>query len=632
VKLPGRLADPEVMGRRAGHIRGESLSATAVGRCSRFVVSWSSAPRLRFRRPFLTLALVMDLGLVLGPGCQPPATDPDVVNDELIVSVRPGADRSDLVALLEDQQAGILGELPGLSAYLVEVNPSDRRAVADRLADSPLVEGVLENRLIGVEVTPDDPDFTIQWYLQAIHAPQAWALTTGRSDVVVAVLDTGVDATHPDLADKLLPGSNTFGDSTGWQDVSGHGTSVAGIIGAESDTGKGVASVAWGCPMLPIRVTNSAGQATSWSIAAGIALAVDRGARVVNVSFSSLYDNELVLRQARQAWLAGSIVVIAADNTGQRVQGGGSEYAVFVGAIDQADQRASFSTYGEFVDLVAPGVGIYTTKPGGTYGGASGTSFSAPVVSGVAALVWSVNPQLRPATVRDILVATARDLGSPGWDLGFAAGCVDAQMAVETAAAVVEQEDSSPPTISISSPADGASLSEPTLLQVSAADNLEVADVSLYLDGALKAADPAQPYSFILDPSRHSSGQHEIRVVAADLAGNQSQAAISVSFVSAGERNPPAVEIITPHSGESVRGVVTILANVADDTVLARAEVLVDGQVVMSTPLAEASTAVAHNWNTADARVSTGTHTLAVRAYDASDNLGSDTITVTVAR
>jgi len=326
------------------------------------------------------------------------------------------------------------------------------------------------------------------------------------------------------------------------------------------------------------------------------------------------------------------MVVISADNSGRQVQGGGADEVLFVGAIDRSDHLASFSTYGEFVDLVAPGVSIYTTRPGGTYAACSGTSFAAPVVSGVAALVWSVKPDLRPATVRDILVATARDLGEPGWDLSYAYGCVDAAPAVDLAAQIIEQQDTTPPSLAITSPSSGATIASASVLQVEATDSLGIAETSLYVDGIHRASDAVWPYGFLLDPAQYGLGTHELRVKAVDIAGNSSETGITAEFASAPDGILPTVQITTPQTGDTVRGMVTILADVADNRILTLVEVLIDGQVVSSVQPSQATTVVASNWSTADLRVALGSHTITVRASDASGNTGSKTVTVSVAR
>lgn len=578
------------------------------------------------------IALVVDAAFVMAPGCQFPSANSDIVPDQLIVSLRPGATQGDLVNLLNGHDAAVNGQLQGLSAYLVGVDPRNREQLARSLRGSPLVEEVLNNRLIQVEITPNDPDYTIQWFLQTVHVPQAWTLTAGSGNITVAVLDTGVDASHPDLADKLRTGANTFDTGLSYADTSGHGTAVAGIIGAQSNNADGAASVAPGCPILPIRVTGPDNKADSWSIAAGIALAVNRGAKVINISFAPLHENDIVLRQARMAWVSGCLTVIAAGNGGGRVEAVGSDEVLFVGAIDQFDKLASFSTSGDFVDLVAPGVSIYTTTLGNAYAAWTGTSFAAPIASGIAALIWSVNPNLRPATVRDILLATARDLGPTGWDETFAFGCVDAATAVELAVRIVEQQDTTPPTIAIVSPAGGTTISSPTVLQVEAGDALGIAEIVLYVDQTRKASDSVWPYGFVLDPGKYATGMHELRVKAVDLAGNVSEAAINVTITSAPDGIPPIVDITSPRSQTTVRGMVSIVARATDDRALSRIEILIDGNSVLSLEPSDSAATVAHNWNTADPRVALGSHTITVRATDASGNAATSSVNVTVAR
>ncbi len=168
------------------------------------------------RAGLILFALALDVTFVLAPGCQIASTNSDIVSDQLIVSLRPGATQGDLLNLLHRQDATIDGELEGLSAYLVGVDPRNREQLARSLRGSPLVEEVLNNRLIDTEITPNDPDYAIQWFLQTTHAPEAWALTTGSGNVLVAVLDTGVDTSHPDLAGKLRTGANTYGDGSSY--------------------------------------------------------------------------------------------------------------------------------------------------------------------------------------------------------------------------------------------------------------------------------------------------------------------------------------------------------------------------------------------------------------------------------
>jgi subtilisin family serine protease len=553
-----------------------------------------------------------------------------VVTDELIVTTTPGADRDDLTELYAGQGTTVRDQLTELSVDLLGVDPGQRGEIADVLESSPLVEAVNDNRVIDLEVAPNDPDYALQWHLDAIEAPEAWATTTGDARVLVAVLDTGVDAQHVDLASQLHSGGNTYDGVSGWQDLDGHGTAIIGIIAAATDNSEGGASIAPDCPIMPIRVTDGGNRTTSWAIASGIALAVDQGARVINVSYSPSHHDEILLRQAQLAHLSGTLVVFSAGNTGERISGGGSDFAVWVGAVDQNRSLAEFSTFGDFVDLVAPGTGIYTTQLGDSYGSVSGSSFAAPIVSGVAALVWSVNPDLRPTTVQGILLTTATDLGPTGDDAQFGAGQVNARAAVELAQTIVEQSDVSPPTASIVEPAANAGVNGATTFQVQAADDIGVADVSLSVDDVPLASDAIAPYIFVVDTARYGLGQHEVSAVATDLAGNATEHRISVAFTDVGDDVAPSVNIVSPTEGAVVGGVITILADALDNRMLARADVLVDDQAIGTITLGSAEMRIAYNWNTAAGGVESGSHTITIRVFDTSENVHAASVKVNV--
>lgn len=574
------------------------------------------------------------------PGSSPQGSDPlspasadsdsEAVPGELIVITQPGSDAAAITDLFNASNVTVREQAPEVSAYLVACDMDVIETARETLAGSYLVEEVSDNRLYQAEAAPDDPRLPEQWHLDLIGAPAAWDITTGNVSIRVAVLDTGVDALHPDLAGRLMPGVNTWLNNTDSRDAVGHGTAVAGIIGAVANNGQGVAPVTWTSPIIPVRVTGDEGQATSWTLAAGIRAAVAAGARVINISFAPLQKDGIVLRQCQLARLAGALTVISSGNTGKEVLDGGSEYALFVGATGREDDLASFSTYGRFVDLAAPGVSLLTTRPGGVYGTASGTSFAAPVVSGVAALVWSVNPARRPVSVREILVETARDLGPAGEDLQFGMGRIDAAAAVQAARDLALQNDRTPPQVAIESPAPNAGLSSPVVVRIQASDDQELADVTLYVDSVAVAADAVAPYQFLLNPARYAPGPHTLRAVASDTSGNTAESVVNVLVEGSGDQTRPTVRIISPANGATLTGVVTIRADAVDDRGITLAEILVDDVVVGTIPFQDVGAKIAFNWNTTG--VAVGPHTVAVRASDASRNIGSATVRITVSR
>lgn len=292
--------------------------------------------------------------------------------------------------------------------------------------------------LAPVDTVPDDPGFAQQWHHTNIRTPAAWDTTTGSSSVIVAVLDTGVQKDHPDLAGNLmLPGFNTVDNTTNTDPIATHGTMTAGCVGAVGNNGKGVAGVAWTVKILPVRVSNrKTGSAYISDMAEGIAWAAGKGAKVANLSYGGA-NSKTIDVAAQTLRDKGGLLFMSAGNDGAN-QSGYPDFASFVavGATDSGDAKASWSTYGTFVDVVAPGVSIYTTTTGGGYATVSGTSFSSPITAGVAALIWSVNPNLTPAQVETIIFSTCKDLGTAGDDAVYGHGLIDAGAAVAAAGAV----------------------------------------------------------------------------------------------------------------------------------------------------------------------------------------------------
>jgi Subtilase family/N-terminal of Subtilase family len=325
------------------------------------------------------------------------------------------------------------------------------------------------NRYRETCVIPNDPSFALQWGLTRIHCPAAWDRTIGSANVVVAVIDTGIDLDHPELAPLLVGGTDMVdlganptpppdfrfeGDFQGRdnipQDEVGHGTHVAGTIACLSNNNSGVAGVTWSCRLMPVRVlarivqiANPAdvrGVGSAADISAGIRWAVDNGARVLNLSLGGPVDTQ-VERDAIAYAIAHGVAVVAAMGNGGFGAGASFPAAypdvVAVGAIDQSDHRAGFSQIGPHIDIAAPGVGVLSTVWDNGFATMSGTSMATPHVAGVAALVLSCNPNLTGPQVADILRQTAQPLRDnpadpvPNDDYGF--GCVDAQAALNRA-------------------------------------------------------------------------------------------------------------------------------------------------------------------------------------------------------
>lgn len=332
--------------------------------------------------------------------------------------------------------------LRSANAIVAEVVASQRRA----LADDPSVLRVEADAVYSIGAKPSTSKVrstqVLPWGVDRIDADRAWATTRG-SGVRVAIIDTGIDTAHPDLAANIVGGYSAVGYTTSYKDDNGHGTHVAGTVGA-IDNLVGVIGAAPRVSLLGVKVLDSAGSGWVSDIIEGLDWAVANGARVVNMSLSGSTYVSAFQAAIDRANEAGVVVVAAAGNTGGAV-GYPAAYngVIAVSATDAYDVIASFSSRGPEVDLAAPGVTIRSTywsaTRGSTYADLSGTSMAAPHVSGAAALVlstpvggWDADADgaWDPVEVEGKLEATARDLGTIGFDTLYGAGLVDAYRAV----------------------------------------------------------------------------------------------------------------------------------------------------------------------------------------------------------
>ena len=292
----------------------------------------------------------------------------------------------------------------------------------------------LDQELSALETTPNDPGWINQSGWLSIRAPQGWDLSTGSPAVTIAIIDTGVDYFHPEFAGKLLSGYDFVNLDTDPQDDHGHGTHVAGIAAATGNNGLGLAGVAWGARLLPVKVLDRNGNGSNSTAAAGIIWATDHGAQVINLSFGGEKASQVLSDAVQYAAARGVILVAAAGNTGRLGILYPARYSpvIAVGAVDSARQRAWFSNYGPGLDLVAPGVSIYSTIVGG-YGYKNGTSMAAPFVSGLAAILRGLPLGTSPEVVTWQMQATAQDLGTAGWDEAYGSGLIQMDAAIRLA-------------------------------------------------------------------------------------------------------------------------------------------------------------------------------------------------------
>lgn len=322
----------------------------------------------------------------------------------------------------------------------------DAAAVALRVSACPGVELAEADGVGGIAgVAPSDPDFDVQWNLDNtgqgggamdadIDAPEAWTRHTGDPWVVIAVLDTGVQADHPDLAGKVLPGWSTYDSTADTSDVNGHGTHVAGIAAASGDNGVGMSGVHWGARVLPVRVVSPDGIGMESHCAAGIVWAVDQGVDVISMSLQ-YYTGTQTLADAVSYAASQGVVLVASSGNHQAVVAYPAAFpeCIAVGATDRSDTVWIGSNTGPELELVAPGRAVFSLWRESGYASFTGTSMSAPHVAGVAALLVSYVPSMEREEIRALLTETADDLGPAGRDEAYGFGRVNAARALEAA-------------------------------------------------------------------------------------------------------------------------------------------------------------------------------------------------------
>jgi thermitase len=278
----------------------------------------------------------------------------------------------------------------------------------------PWVEYAEPNYLYFASFTPNDTSYSSQWGPQKIQCPAAWDLGQGSTSVVVAIIDTGIDKNHLDLNTKFVAGRDFVNNDSDPDDDNGHGTHCAGIAAASTNNARGIAGVGFNTRLMGVKVLNSSGSGSLTAVANGITWAADNGANVLSMSLGSTGGSSTLQSAVDYAWNAGKVVVAAAGNDGNT----NAQYPAFytnciaVASTTTSDTRSSFSTYGSWVDVAAPGSSIYSTYDGNSYATLSGTSMACPHVAGLAALLFAKFPGSSAATIRQKIEQNCDNVGT----------------------------------------------------------------------------------------------------------------------------------------------------------------------------------------------------------------------------
>lgn len=374
-----------------------------------------------------------------------PATIPilngEFAPDVVLVRVDPAITGNETKQCLQSANATLESRITEIDVLQVIV-PSGK--VAEAIASLSVCPGVAyaEPDYIArmTDTFPNDPFWGNQYGLLAIHAPQGWDVNTGSPVVTIAIVDTGVDLGHIDLAGKIVPGYDFVNNDAIPQDDSNnsHGTHVAGIAAAITNNGVGIAGVSWGARIMPIKVLNFNGDGSISNVAAGIIWAADHNANVINLSLGcgilSCPNPPQVLEDAvNYAYGKGATLVASVGN-------GASNFVFYparfphviaVAATNSSNNHAAFSNFGPEVDISAPGNSIYSTTRNNSYAYLSGTSMSTAFVSGLAAILAGLPAYTSPDQIAEKIETTALDLGAPGKDNLFGFGLIQMDGALQ---------------------------------------------------------------------------------------------------------------------------------------------------------------------------------------------------------
>jgi subtilisin family serine protease len=386
--------------------------------------------------------LAVFIGFVAG-GIPRLEEETDYVPGQVLLKFRSWVPVWRRVATLSNVRSRAVSRITRLDVFVVQI--PDEAKVEDMVTAfnrNPDIEYAEPNHIFRAAVTPNDIYFKYQYALfnkgqdidwvpggpqgkpsADIKAPSAWEETTGKEDVIIGILDTGVDLTHEDLKNKILPGYDFVNDDPDPTDDHYHGTMVAGVVGAETNNGKGIAGIAWKGKILPVKVLNDYGEGRASDIAAGILWAVEHGAKILNLSFAAPSENITLGTALKDAFEKQDVFIAAAagnDNTAVYYPAAYEKYVCAVAATDYNDERAVYSNFGYEIDCAAPGEKILTTIPSYLttplapfpYGYGWGTSMASAHVAGLAALIKSIKPSLKPGQIMNIIRYSADDVNA----------------------------------------------------------------------------------------------------------------------------------------------------------------------------------------------------------------------------
>ena len=554
----------------------------------------------------------------------------DYAPGRLLVRFKDNVPEEKQKKMLKDWGFTLEKEIKQIKVKVVSVPEQAEEALAKALSKNPNIDWAEPDYIAEVLSIPNDTWFSKQWGMVKTQTPEAWDITTGSSSINIAILDTGIDLDHSDLAGKIINSIN-FSSSTTTDDIYGHGTHVSGIAAAITNNGIGVAGLGYDSTIMNVKVLADNGSGPFSVIASGIIWAADNGAEVINMSLGGTLGSLALEDAVNYAWNKGVVVVAAAGNNGSSVKMYPAAYenSIAVAATGQNDERMLWSSYGDWVDVAAPGGGIYSTIRGTTdaYGYMSGTSMASPHVAGLAALVFTTVTDtngngLLNDEVRSQIEATCDDIGV----INIGSGRINAYKAVASIGAT-PPPDTTPPTVSITSPLNNSTVSKTIPIILSAYDNVDILKVEIYKDGVLFATDNASPYSFTWDTTKDTNGSHRLEAKAYDTSNNTATSAVTVTVNNVlGDTTPPTVSITSPLNNSTVAGTVSVNVSASDNVGISKVELYKDGTLFAT----DQTSPIIYSFTWYTTQETNGSHKLEAKAYDTSNNTAISVVTVTV--
>jgi thermitase len=556
---------------------------------------------------------------------EPMVAEGSHIAGELLVKPRDGVSDNDTEQEYKKHGGQKIKTFSQLKVHHIRVPEHALEKIEAALKKNPKIEFVEKNFVGEPSLVPNDPSYANQWHLARMSAPAAWNIATGSSNMIIAVPDSGIDLNHPDLP-SVVAGKNFVNNTNNVSDNGvnyGHGTAVSGAAAAAGNNSIGVSGVSWRNPIMPLVVLDPAtGQFTYTRLISAINYAADNGAKIISMSLAGPTYSSALQAAVNYAWEKGLVLIAAAGNKASNVPlyPAALDNVISVSATDSSDHPATFTNYGDWIDVAAPGVSIRTTMMGGGYGNWNGTSLATPQVAGLAALILSANPGLTNAQVVELIKKNADDLGSPGFDHYYGFGRINAYRSLVAAG--------SAPVLSasISSPSNGTTVSGVVTVNVSVSSQNPISKVELHVDGQYYAVDNAGPYAFNVDTSL-ISGTHSVFAKVFDTAGNvasSSTVSFAVSTPTTSDTTPPQVQITGIfYDGKNL----TITASASDaNGAVTKVQFYVDGVLKVTDTAAPWSAKI-------NAKpLGQGVHEIKVKAYDQTGNAatsGTGSVTTT---